>query len=407
MKIGILSNLYPPYTRGGAELIAWRTAHELHVRGHDVFAFTTMPFEGMNSFYATIRDKYVESVYRFFPFNTYHLLADGTHWLPTRALWHLIDMYGPQPAREFARVCEVEQPDIIISHNLKGLGLQIVPEIRRQHLPQVHILHDVQLTVPSGLMLHGHESEGFNRPFIRRWYEWQVQAIFKSPELIVSPSRFLAGLYRDRGFFPNSRVEILPNPVPNLPKSDRTIRPSTGPIEFLFVGQLVAHKGIEFLWSVLSKWDVPFRLHVAGEGALTQWMLKLADTDPRVIYHGYIPLEKLNDLFSISDAVVVPSLCYENSPTIIYECFGSGVPVIASDIGGIGELVRQGENGFLFIPGDKKGLLAALRAFVANRESFRHAASRISASVDAFTVGKYVDQLEMWLEELVEKKMTG
>ena len=77
MKIGVISNLYPPYDRGGAERIALRVAQELYYRDHDVFAVTSKPFDGVSSFMAApTREECIGTVYRFFPFNLYHVLKD-------------------------------------------------------------------------------------------------------------------------------------------------------------------------------------------------------------------------------------------------------------------------------------------------------------------------------------------
>ena len=76
MKIGIVSNLYPPDARGGAELVAQRIADALYERGHEVFVLTTQPLEGLRSLFPRIRERTLEAVYRFFPLNVYYLRQD-------------------------------------------------------------------------------------------------------------------------------------------------------------------------------------------------------------------------------------------------------------------------------------------------------------------------------------------
>ena len=61
------------------------------------------------------------------------------------------------------------------------------------------------------------------------------------------------------------------------------------------------------------------------------------------------------------DVLVVPSMWIENAPFIIREAFAAGVPVIASDLGGMAEMVRDGVDGLLFPPGDARSLAACLR----------------------------------------------
>jgi len=393
MNLTIVSNLYPPYARGGAELIAFRLANELYTRGHKISVLTSKPFEGYSQMTAKLSERQIANVYRFFPPNFYHLLNSHKHSFPVRALWHLVDMYGTGGTHALRRILKFEQPDAVLTHNLKGIGLQIVPEIRRQGIRHIHTLHDVQLSVPSGLLISGEETKGLNSGFGRTWYENRVKKIFGSPDVVISPSKYLADFYHDRGFFPESDLRVIPNPAPKHHLSDN-IRPKNGVLHLLFAGQLEKHKGILLLLDALLDLDVPYKLHIAGDGSLAEHIADRADSDSRLIYHGFVSLDNLTRLFSICDSVIIPSLCYENSPTIIYEAFQSGVPVIASDIGGVKELVRDGENGFLFTPGDKVGLRKAVTSLAERRVEFAEKAAKIRQGVEHCNIGKYIDQLE-------------
>jgi glycosyltransferase involved in cell wall biosynthesis len=110
------------------------------------------------------------------------------------------------------------------------------------------------------------------------------------------------------------------------------------------------------------------------------------------------------NLFAICDAVVVPSLCYENSPTVIYESFLAGVPVVASNIGGVGELVKDGENGFLVTPGKRDEWLAAIRKLSNEVDAWRTKSSNIQKTVEPYKMGKYIERLEKIMKETMEKK---
>lgn len=403
MNVGIVSNLYPPYARGGAEQIAWRTAHALYARGHKVFVLSTMPYGGPSSAFRLEAEPQLETVYRFYPPNFYHPLSGASHPFPVRALWHLVDLYSPLPANMFRRVVLEEKPDIILTHNLKGIGLQIAPMIRRLGLPHVHTVHDVQLSVPSGLLMYGQENAFLNRGFPRWWYEGQVRRVVGSPDTVVSPSRWLADFYRRQKLFLGSRQEILLNPAPDTHVHPRGPRPP-GPVRLLFAGQLEEHKGIRFILKALDALDVPFQLHVAGDGKLSKEVAAWAENDRRVIYHGFVSLENLMHLFAICDGVLVPSLCYENSPTVIYESLLAGVPVIASRIGGVGELVRDGENGMLVTPGKRDEWLAAIRRLAADAEAWRAKAPEIQAGMEPYRMNHYVEHLERIMQETIDAK---
>lgn len=398
MKIGVFTNYYPPSERGGAELVAQRVADELSSRGHQVFVLSTKAFSGWSSLRPRMTANHVERVYRFFPFNLYHV-SNASKWpLPFRLLWHIIDLLGPIPHTLIDRLLVQEEPDIILTHNLKGLGVRSSRCVQEKKVRHIHTLHDVQLSIPSGLMLYGQETRWVNTGFLRRWYERLAKYVIGSPDIVVSPSHFLLNFYRNRGFFSETSVAVLPNPAPKISQKAQTDQMFSGPVRFLFVGQLEPHKGLLLLLDAILKLDIPFELHIAGDGSLGHQITERAKKDIRVFFHGFISLEHIKKIMVRSDAVVLPSLCYENSPTVVYESFQMGVPVIASNIGGIPELIEDGKNGLLFEPGSVEALAFALRQFVESREKFASQRSAIRHEAEKYAIEKYVDQLETLFE---------
>ncbi|MBI5794311.1 glycosyltransferase family 4 protein [Candidatus Uhrbacteria bacterium] len=404
MKIGIVSNLYPSNTRGGAELVAQRVADALYERGHEVFVFTTQPYDGIRSLFPRVRERTLEVVYRFFPLNVYALRNASRMPFPVRALWHLIDLLSPWARAAVAHVIVDECPDVMITHNLKGIGVGIAREIQRRGVPHIHTLHDVQLSVPSGLLIAGHEQSFLNRSFLRRWYEAIVRRQIGTPDLVLSPSKFLADFYRERGLFTDVRLEVLPNP---LPPGNRPELPKERPqmkTKFLFVGQLEEHKGVHVLLDALDQFGDDVEMHFAGEGSLAEFVNERALRDARVTFHGFVSLKNLVRLLENTDAVVLPSICYENSPTVIYESFLVGVPVVASHIGGIPELVEDGESGLLVAPGDTADLARAMRRIHSEREIWWGRTNAIRAYAQQFALGTYVTRLEQLIEGVIQKE---
>ncbi len=395
MRIGIISNLYPPNERGGAELVANRVAHALSARGHEVSILTSKPFSGWKSFSPRCEEKHLERVYRFAPFNVYGIHGKTPTFFPVKLLWHMIDLLSPFSKSILHWWIVQEQPDVLITHNLKGIGLSLSRHIQEESIFHIRTLHDLQLSVPSGLLIWGEEDSFLNRSFLRDWYERAVTWAIGKPNLMISPSKFLIDAYHERGMFLDVPFKLLPNPAPSHFKTDYIERaPSNrgtpGPIKLLFAGQLESHKGILFLLEVLKKFSVPFELHIAGDGSLRSLIEERCRQDKRLTYHGFVAFAQLTHLIAIADTCIVPSLCYENSPTIIYESFSIGVPVIASNIGGIPELISEGENGFLFEPGNIESCLAALNQIVKTRID----PDIIRTSAEKYSLKKYVDQIE-------------
>ncbi|MBI4438285.1 glycosyltransferase family 4 protein [Candidatus Uhrbacteria bacterium] len=404
MRVGIVSNLYPPDARGGAELVAQRVADALYQRGHEVFVLTTQPYEGVRSLFARVRERTLEVVYRFYPLNVCSLRhGSGVPFL-VRALWHMIDLANPVARAAIRYVMQDERPDVVITHNLKGIGLSIAREIQARGVPHIHVLHDVQLSIPSGLLIAGQEQAWLQRSFLRRWYEKAVKRQIGTPNLVLSPSQFLADFYRARGLFSTTRLVVLPNPLPpgNAPELPHR-RPQMR-TRFLYVGQLEEHKGIPILLAALDAFHDEIELHVAGDGTLMDFVAARAQRDPRVTYHGFISLHNLLSLLENVDAVIVPSLCYENSPTVIYEAMLIGVPVIASRLGGIPELVEEDVTGLLVEPGRAQELAAAMRRIHDEQDAWWERTTLIRERAERYTLEGYINQLEEMMKEVITRR---
>jgi glycosyltransferase involved in cell wall biosynthesis len=400
MNIVLLSNLYRPYARGGAEIIAGRVAHELIARGHKVSLVSSMPFGGLWSLTPRVTEAQIEKIYRFFPLNLYHALSDTSVPFAFRALWHLVDLWNPQASWAVKKILDKEKPEVILTHNMKGLGLQTLRAIHQHGARHIHTVHDVQLSIPSGLLLAGQEESWLVRSSLRTWYERQVQRLMRSPDVVISPSRFLAAFYKERGFFPDSRVEILPNPAPDIVPPIRVCQTQNKKIlRVLFAGQLEKHKGILTLLEVARRMEGAIELHIAGEGSLSEFVTERSNLDAHVHYHGFVSFEHLEDLLGICDVCVVPSLCYENSPTVIYESLQAGVPVVASHIGGVGELVQDGQNGFLVPPGDADALIRAFGRFLDSSWPLAKTCTQFQEEIQQHSLKAYVDRLEELMKE--------
>ncbi len=393
MKIGIVSNLYPPSERGGAELIASRIADELELRGHKVFVVSTQPFNGLHSLEPELNDRHLGRVYRFFPRNLYHLSNADHYPAFVRILWHFIDTLATHSSVVLKRILVNEEPDVMLTHNLKGIGLKTSRTIQQMGIRQIHTLHDVQLSIPSGLLLYGDEDTLVNRSFLRTGYERLVMQAIGKPNVVISPSNYLLRFYQDRGFFSETESIVLPNPAPNSYCIARVERPN-GPTRFFFVGQLESHKGIEFLYETMKSLSFDFELHIAGDGSLRSLVESWCKDDKRIHTHGFISLGHILQLMSVCDAVVLPSLCYENSPTVIYEAMQVGLPVVASDIGGISELIEHRKNGMLFTPGNKDALEAALVEIEQKRVWFWDQTAAIRQGAQRYGIERYVNALE-------------
>jgi glycosyltransferase involved in cell wall biosynthesis len=96
-----------------------------------------------------------------------------------------------------------------------------------------------------------------------------------------------------------------------------------------------------------------------------------------VRFMGPFDREQTGDIYAQIDVLVVPSLWLENSPLVIHEAFMAGIPVVGARIGGIADLVQDGETGLLYDPASASDLAAALRRLLEHPEYLTELAARV------------------------------
>lgn len=361
MRICLITGLYPPYGKGGAEAVAETTAMEFKKAGHEVFVITARPFAGIKLLVPELTEENGIKVYSFFPLNIFFYGNIGKHNFLARLLWHTLDMWNIHAFFGISKMLKKIRPDLVLTHNIKGLGLilpsTIISARREDDLAYkwIHTLHDVQLVAPSGILRLGEENKWSNKI-----YSLLTRAFFCSPDVVVSPSKWLLDFYSERGFFPKSEKRVVKNPL----KNDSTMNVYS-PVKnnLLCLGQIEEHKGMLFLldaWKIFSASHPGMGLTIAGSGSLLPEVIKKVKDMSSVKILGAVPYETTGGIFSVHRATIVPSLVYENAPSVISESLSYGVPVLASRIGGIPEMIEEGVNGWLFEPGNMESFIAAI-----------------------------------------------
>ena len=185
-------------------------------------------------------------------------------------------------------------------------------------------------------------------------------AIARRAAHIVTPSAYLRELAIGWGV-PAERVTILPNPAPlllNGPSRD-TLRARFGMTAptLVFAGRLVPQKSLEIGIEAARRAGVD--LVVAGNGPERARLEAIGHAR----FLGPLAREDVLALFQAGDASLLSS-SWENFPHGVVESLAAGTPVVATRVGGVAELVRDGENGLLVEPRDVNGMAAAIRRIV-------------------------------------------
>ncbi len=368
MKVALINNLYGRHARGGAERVVGMEARGLARRGHEPVVVSAVPKSdllsggvcgaaGCGGPDVVIRGE--EGPVRtaeYHPPNICFYKDLHLHGPWTRLLWHVLDIWNPRSAEILMRFLSREEPDVIHTHNLMGLGFSIPREIRSAQFRHVHTVHDVQLLYPSGLL-----PAGWRGPRLphERLYVSIMRRRMGSPDIVVFPSEFIKELHDRLRFFPGSEKVVLRNPVSVVGR--RSARVTGAEPIFLFVGQLEEHKGILDLLDAWMLWDRrgEATLAIVGSGRLEDTVRRRCEYSPATSFLGRLEGEAFSRELDRASCLVVPSRVIENAPTVIVEALARGIPVIAARTGGIPELVRDGENGLLFDAGDKEGLVEA------------------------------------------------
>jgi glycosyltransferase involved in cell wall biosynthesis len=129
---------------------------------------------------------------------------------------------------------------------------------------------------------------------------------------------------------------------------------------FLYVGRLAAEKGLTVLLRAWEAVSADIGLHIVGDGPLREHVSQAAGRDSRIRWLGALPREAVQQAMQGAYALVFPTLCYENFPSVLAEAQAMALPVIASRLGSGAEIVEDGGFGTLFEPGDALSLAAAV-----------------------------------------------
>ena len=184
---------------------------------------------------------------------------------------------------------------------------------------------------------------------------------------VICPSAYLRDMAVGWGV-PHARTVVIPNPAPDFPRlpareDARAAFGITGPT-LAFAGRIGAQKSLEVGLSAVARVS-GVSLLVAGDGPERRRIEHHAEDvqlGARVRFLGPLPRDEVLGLFRGADASLLSST-WENFPHTVVESLAVGTPVIATSVGGVPEVVKDGENGLLVPPGDVGALATAIRRF--------------------------------------------
>ncbi|GAC1587833.1 MAG: glycosyltransferase family 4 protein [Acidimicrobiales bacterium] len=346
MRILQVSSLWPPSVLGGAEIYAERLLQELRRRNHDV-AVVTFGVPGPD----------VAGMVRPWP---YRLDTFGDQPVWRRGLFQLVDLYNPAAAKRVRTTIDMFRPDVVHSHAVGGMSAATMTA-GASRAPHVHHLHDYWLLCRRTTL-----AAADGRPCIRRCGSCVAISSVRNrtlercpPDLVVAPSNAVASAHQSIRWM-GERLRRLDHPV-DIPEGTWPRTFVAGPQRFGFIGQVSRPKGVLTLLEAFRPLSANgHTLTIAGRGPLDEIV---GSAGPGVAALGFVNGKTKEAFFRGIDCLVVPSEWRENAPLVVLEARARGLPVIATRIGGLPELIDAASAPLLVSAGDPAALRLAMTTF--------------------------------------------
>lgn len=390
LRVLVMSHLHPAVSKGGAEIAAHQLFRALQASPEVERCWFLAAAGGRIAGRLGVRISE--------PFGEDEFLYSGAgfeHFIHSNP--------DPEWPVELARLLAELRPDVVHLHHYTNLGLETLLTIRRA-LPTARIV----LTLHEYLAICDHFGQMVKRPglglceragprdcakcfperseqdfFLREMF---IKRFLRLVDAFVSPSRFLADRYVAWGLDP-ARMNVIENGMPGDAASSAA--PATGAgLAIGFFGQISRLKGIDVLLdaaAILHAGGVRgLRIEVHGDHSgqppefRALFEARARDAPPNVRLLGPYDNGAVGRLMAGVDAVLVPSIWWENSPLVIQESFKARRPVICSDIGGLAEKVRDGVDGFHFRAGSAPALAALLEELARKPARLRGLAPKLA-----------------------------
>lgn len=348
MKILLVNKFY--YPNRGADKYFLFLEQLLREKGHQVHVFAMASNKNLSSPDAKYFSPEID-------------LQAQSFWGKIKAAKSII--YNQAAKKRFSQLLKDFQPDIIHAHNIyHQLSPSILDAARKMKIPVVMHLHDYKLICPNYKLynqgkyckkcINGNywqctKNLCVDNSFIKSFWSSLEMTIHhkilkiyeKGVNLFIAPSKFMKNICLEAGW-PENKFVVLENISP--------IKPITGlALEdyLLYFGALEEEKGIDILIKAVAGTNK--KVKIAGEGSYKEKLIKLSQENRvEAEFLGKLEGVDLDRLIEQALAVIIPSRWPENMPLAAIEAMSAGKTVIASDIGGLSELIENKKNAYLF-----------------------------------------------------------
>ena len=423
MKVLQVVHYFPPRHVAGTEVYTYTLSKALMSRGHRVRVYTKEDgyFDhGFVEIETTYDDLPVRTVY----FNRRGLRAGNV----VHAFY--LSISNPAIDESFDLFLHEFRPDLVHFQHTDGLSASMISVAKRHGIPVVFTLHDywsmchrTQLITPSLEICEGPGSGAkcaacIKHPMVtNRRFEQAIRMggrlagmyrarfmrkMLLGADLLISPSAFLRQKFIEFGI-PPDKIIFLDNGL-SLERFRVVSRRPSSRIRFGFVGAIVVHKGLHVLVDAFNRLPTgKAELLIYGDPTIMPAYsdsVKRQMRHPDITFMGAFDNREVAEVMSGLDLLVVPSIWPENSPLTIHEAFLARMPVVASRVGGIPELVHHDRTGLLVETGSVEDLRAKMEYLINNPHMIQAYARNIERIK---SIQDNAEELEQIYERLVRE----
>lgn len=443
-KILIVSNGFPPNSVGGVEVYTEDLARGLSSRGFSVIVFARESDRNLRD-YQLIENIHENNI------KIYKVINDYKEVKSFEA--QFVDIKIDEI---FTEILQTEQPNTIIFNHLIALSANLLKISFERRIPYITYLHDfwpichrVNLfdyhnQVCPGPIRGGdcfrclthHEDKyrakllrlglfvkrffGYkirhglrrlidvpqtllpnNRSIIEKRYKIFLKGISDS-NLVLVPSQYLKKIFEGNGYL-SEQIKVLPLGVKKPAKIFEIEKAKNNMVCFGFVGNVLPIKGLHVLLTAFQGIEKNISLKIFGRNdidkAYTTMLMKIKGNNDRIEFLGKFDPENRDLIYSSLDSLIIPSIVPESFSLVAREALIRKIPVIASDIGALSEIVVSGKNGFLVKPNSVTDLQHAINSILDTE--------LIQGKIDSpeiITVDKHLDLLLEYIRVILHTK---
>lgn len=399
MKVLLVNKFH--YLKGGSEKYYFELGKLLEENGHEVAYFSMKNEKNIH-------------------LNNKEYFVDEIDLNSNNKLKALDVIYSKENKKLMEKALDDFKPDIVHINNFqRQLSSSIISAIKKRNIPIIYTAHDLQAICPNIVMLN-RENEICNKCKNGKYYNcikgkciknstlksllggiegyyYRLHNIYNKIDHIITPSIFY-------------KKELKKDGIKNVTGLHNFILLEDYQVEtqdegyLLYIGRLSKEKGIFDLVKAMK--DNKENLLIAGSGPEKEKidnLIKEEKLTKRVKLLGQLKPTEVKEYVRKAHVVVVPSVWYENCPYSVLETIAIGKPIIGADIGGIPELVIDGENGLLFESGNSKDLSKKISELYSNKKLYKKFCENSKKISKQYDKNKYYENLMKIYNDVLNK----